>query len=67
MIPEAQLTPEQRETLEKLKKSSKRIEAEMAEVLERHGLPHVTTIELRCGFPPPGGCYCSSNGVWYCC
>lgn len=37
-IPQAQLTAKQRETLEKLEKSRKRIEADIAEILKRHGL-----------------------------
>ena len=67
-IPQEQLTREQRETLEKLEKSRKHMEADLAEVLKRHGVPHGTIVELRCGFPPPGGCYCKDeDSGWYCC
>lgn len=67
-IPHEQLTPEQRETLQKLEKSRKHMEADVADVLQRHGVPRGTIIELRCGFPPPGGCYCwDEGGGWYCC
>jgi len=65
--PQEQLTPKQRETLEKLEKSRKHIEADVAEVLKKHGFPGVSVLELRCGFPPPGGCYCNDGNGWYCC
>jgi hypothetical protein len=67
-IPQEQLTREQRDTLEKLEKSRKHMESELAEVLKRHGVPHGTIVELRCGFPPPVGCYCKDeDSGWYCC
>ena len=66
-IPQEKLTPKQRQTLQELEKSRQRIEADVAEVLKRHGLPNVKILALDCGMPPPGGCYCNDGDGWYCC
>jgi hypothetical protein len=68
IIPREQLTWTQRENLEKLNKSRKAFETDIAEVLQRHGVPKGAVIELRCGFPPSGDRYCKdADGAWYCC
>ena len=71
-IPSEQLTPKQRETLLKLEESG--TQAEIAKVLERHGLPKMRELQVIVddpwpSNPPPGICYCTDDaGIsWYCC
>ena len=68
-IPSEQLTPKQRETLLKLEESG--AQADIAKVLERHGLPNMRKLHVIIdpGTPPPGGCYCTDDAgtSWYCC
>lgn len=68
IIPLEHLGCAQRETIEKLNNSRKAFEADLAELLKWHGVPKGTVVELRCGFPPSGDCYCKdADGGWYCC
>jgi hypothetical protein len=76
-IHEARLPREQLETLELVRRAS--VRAAVNEILRERGIP-LTVYRLEMAaepepttklreeeWPPPGGCYCCSDGACYCC